>query len=347
MSYNIVVVIRTFTLLTLSAKPAPIDKGYIYCSISCPFSATLVPVKTMNEKQLQQSITYILYYLTQIAEQQALSYGRLMSEVLRSKQPITSFEEIEFKVFSQWGDDGIIQWLINNLDFPYKTFIEFGVGNYRESNTRFLMMNNNWSGLIMDSSVANIAQVTNSEYFWKYDLKAKAAFIDLSNINQLISEENFHHDVGILHIDIDGNDYWVWKEISVVSPIVVIMEYNSLFGIDRAITVPYRHDFDRTQAHFSNLYFGASLLALHRLASTKGYAFIGCNSAGNNAYFVRRDKLNNSVKEVSLEEGYVISKFRQSRDQNGRLTYLSGDDQIQLIKGMEVYNIDMEQIETL
>jgi len=86
----------------------------------------------------------------------------------------------------------------------------------------------------------------------------------------------------------------------VISPIVVILEFNSVFGIDRSITVPYKKDFIRTQAHFSNLYFGASLRALYELSASKVYSFIGCNSAGNNAYFVRNDKLNDIVRETSL-----------------------------------------------
>jgi hypothetical protein len=281
------------------------------------------------------------------SEQQLLMLGRLLSETVKSKKDIASLNEVEFKVFSQWGDDGIIQWLVTNLEFPNKTFIEFGVENYRESNTRFLMMNNNWSGLVMDGSVSNVAQIVDSEYYWKYTLSAKAAFINTDNINSLLSSSGLGAEVGILHIDLDGNDYWIWKEINVISPIVVILEYNSIFGIDRAITIPYDKAFYRTNAHYSNLYWGASLRALHKLCANRGYSFIGCNSAGNNAYFVRKDKLNNVVKEVSLEHGYVVSRYRESRDEEGRLTYLVGDHRIAAIVGMPVYNIDTNKIEQL
>ncbi len=282
-----------------------------------------------------------------VSEDHLLLLGRLLSETVRSKSEIGSLSEVEFKVFSQWGDDGIIQWLVNNLDIPNRTFIEFGVQNYRESNTRFLMMNDNWSGLVMDGSEANVAQIVDSEYFWKYDLKAKAVFIDRSNVNELIASAGMEREVGILHIDIDGNDYWIWKEIEVISPIVVILEYNSVFGLERAITVPYRADFDRTKAHHSNLYFGASLAALHRLSSDKGYSFIGCDSAGVNAYFIRRDRLNGRVREVSLEDGYVMSKFRESRNERGELTYVSGRDRIELIRGLPVYNVVTGAVEAL
>ena len=281
------------------------------------------------------------------SEQMLLLLGRLLAENIKSKKEIDSLKEAEFKVFSQWGDDGIIQWLINNLEFSNKTFVEFGVGNYRESNTRFLMMNDAWSGLVMDGSDVNVAQIVKSEYFWEYELLAKAVFINRDNINGLLSLPDLGQEIGILHIDLDGNDYWIWEKIDVVFPVLVILEYNSVFGIDRPITIPYHENFRRTDAHYSNLYFGASLSALYQLSLQKGYSFIGCNSAGNNAYFVRKDKLNKKVKELSLGKGYVFSQFRESRDRKGNLTYLMGKERIEAIRGMPVYNVETKQIEKL
>jgi hypothetical protein len=281
------------------------------------------------------------------SENQMLILGRLLSESVKSKKNIDSLSDVEFKVFSQFGDDGIIQWLVNNLEIRNKTFVEFGVENYRESNTRFLMMNNNWSGLVMDGDKKNVLQIISSAYYWKYDLTAKACFIDLENINALISSAHLENEVGLLHVDLDGNDYWIWKEINVISPIIVVLEYNSIFGLEKALTVPYDKAFYRTNAHYSNLYFGASLRALHQLSASKGYAFVGCNSAGNNAYFVRKDKLNENVREISLEDGFVVSKFRESRNKKGELTYLSGADRLEAIRGMPIFNVETAEIETL
>lgn len=209
------------------------------------------------------------------------------------------------------------------------------------------MMNNNWSGFIIDGSHSNIEQVINAEYFWRYELSAKAAFIDRENINALLRSFSMPQDIGILHIDLDGNDYWIWQEIDAVTPAVVILEYNSVFGAERAITVPYDKCFHRTKAHHSNLYFGASLRAIYELSDEKGYAFIGCNSAGNNAYFVKREAINDVVREISLEQGYVPSKFRESRDSHGNFSYLSGAERIKAIEGMPVYNTQTGQIEKL
>ena len=127
-----------------------------------------------------------------------------------------------------------------------------------------------------------------------------------------------------------------------VNPRIVICEYNSVFGCKDAVTIPYEPDFNRTKAHFSNLYFGASLPALCHLANKKGYIFIGSNSAGNNAFFIREDfaKL---FKEVTVKEGYIMSNIRESRDEKGKLTYISGDDRKEMIKNLEVYNVKTDK----
>jgi hypothetical protein len=304
----------------------------------------------MNLLALLRNVRTGLILLTRkglLSENHSLLVGRLLAELIKNKNNYNSLAELEFKVFSQFGDDGIIQYLINNLSFQHANFIEFGVEDYRESNTRFVMMNDNWTGLVMDASKKNIKRIIHSEYYWKFQLIARRAFVTAENINQLISDAGIHGELGLLHIDMDGNDYWVWKAIDIVRPVVAIIEYNSIFGIDRPITIPYDKNFQRTKAHFSNLYFGASLGALLHLAKQKKYAFIGCNSAGNNAYFVRRDKLSSNVHELSLKEGYVLSRFRESRDKKGNLSYISGVDRLDTIRGMPVFNVENNQTEQL
>lgn len=279
-------------------------------------------------------------------EKQNLLLGKLLvKEFANAKRD--SLMSYEFSIFSQWGDDGIIQHLINTIDIPNPTFIEFGVSDYLESNTRFLLMNDNWTGLIMDSSKKHINFIKNSSLYWKYHLSARTAFIQAENINSLIEAAGLKGEIGLLHIDIDGNDYWVWKALDAVTPVITIIEYNSIFGRKRPITIPYEKSFQRNIAHSSNLYYGASLLALTHLAFQKGYTFIGCNSAGNNAYFVRNDKLNHNIKALSVEQGYVPSKYRESRDRHGNLTYLQGRDRLAAIKGMPVFNVKTEKMEKL
>jgi len=274
------------------------------------------------------------------------------SKMLNAKTLINSFNytknlklsAYEFKVFSQWGDDGIIQYLINTIDIPNKTFIEFGVEYYVEANTKFLLMNNNWSGYIIDGLKENIDKITNSDIYWKYDLIAKEAFITRDNIKLLIDESMIAENLGILSIDIDGNDYWIWKCLD-IKPIIVISEYNSVFK-NNPWTIPYQKDFVRTNAHHTNLYYGSSLQSLIDLANSKGYSLVGCNSAGNNAYFIRNDKLGN-IKSLSFEEAFVDAKFKEGRTRDGGLSYVSGLSRIEQIKGMSVFNTQTEQIQII
>lgn len=246
----------------------------------------------------------------------------------------------EFRTFSQWGEDGIIQFLIRNIPIDEKIFVEFGVQNYTESNTRFLLINNNWSGLVIDGSEDYINYIKNDQIYWQYNLKAVHAFITKDNINELLINNGIKGKIGILSVDIDGNDYWVWEAINVVNPAIVITEYNYRFGKDKAVTIPYQEEFVRSQAHYSMIYYGTSLKALCLLANQKNYAFVGCNSAGNNAFFVRRDLKPDFLKELTPEEGYVEGKFRESRDENGKLAFLSAEAEQKILAQLPLIEIN-------
>jgi hypothetical protein len=248
--------------------------------------------------------------------------GRIEERQLRAL-PVDHIRSKEFRVFSQWGEDGIIQHLVSQLKIDRSVFVEFGVENYTESSTRFLLINNNWSGLVIDGSAANIDYIRNDPIYWRYNLKAEHSFVTRDNINQLISKNGIKGEIGLLSVDIDGNDYWVWEAIDVVQPIITIVEYNARFGPEAAVTVPYQADFVRGTAHHSMLYYGVSLNALCLLGKKKGYAFVGCNSAGNNAFFVRNDRMTAGLRELTAAEGYVRNQFRESRDASGQLLFES------------------------
>jgi len=276
-----------------------------------------------------------------------LAIGSMLSKQQYSMNS-TKINDYEFKIFSQFGDDGIIQYLIKNIFVENEIFVEFGVENYMESNTRFLMMNNNWTGFVMDSSENAMNYLKDQSWFWKYSLTNKAVFIDKSNINELLAKTGFSN-IGLLHIDLDGNDYHIFSEIdlSKLNPSIIIMEYNSVFGKNRPITIPYDKEFDRTNAHYSNLFWGASLSALSYLASKRGYALIGCNLAGINAYFLKKSLLSEKIKELSIDEAFIESKFRDSRNKDYSLSYLMGEERLEMIKGLDVINVITNKKEKL
>jgi hypothetical protein len=265
---------------------------------------------------------------------------------LHAHEAIVPLRETEFKVFSQFGDDGIIQYLIHHLRPLPDAFVEFGVENYRESNTRFLLLNDNWRGLVMDSDEDCIHSIQQDQIYWRHTLVAQHAFIDRDNINELVRQGGFSGEIGLLSIDIDGNDYWVWDKIDIVKPAIVIVEYNSIFGPDLAVTIPYDPKFDRHRAHFSGQFWGASLPALTLLAQRKGYSLVGCNGAGNNAYFVRNDKID-KLPVLSAREAFVDARFRDSRDEKGNLTFRTGPERFREIEALNVYDLQQNKLAPL
>jgi hypothetical protein len=272
--------------------------------------------------------------------------AKLLAAQNASKQDIRGLEEVEFQVFSQRGEDGILQYITSRIGIPNKIFVEFGVENYTEANTRLLLINDHWSGLVIDGDPANIRFIKEDFIYWKYDITAVHSFVTKENIDGLISGYTDCRDIGLLSVDIDGNDYWVWEAIGSISPRIVTCEYNSAFGPTEKVTVPYDPAFVRGRAHYSELYWGASLAAFCHLAEKKGYDFIGCAGAGVNAFFVRKD-CSAPFKKYTPEEGFRKSQNRDSKDEKGRLSFLRHDQRLMAIKEMPVVDIVTGQSQSI
>ena len=246
--------------------------------------------------------------------------------------------DFEFKVYSQWGEDGILDYLISRMKIPNKVFVEFGVETYTEANTLFLLKHRQWRGLIIDGSPVNIDLIKGGQVFWRYDLAAECAFITRENINALLVRNGIVGDIGLLSIDIDGNDYWVWEAISEVNPRLIVAEYNSLLGLRSSISTPYKHDFYRTTEHPSNMYYGASIMALTKLARSRGYTLVAGNSAGNNIFFVRNDCVG-SLKAQEPSQAYVQAAFREARSARGVVEHLSFNERQAAIAHLPVIDV--------
>ena len=281
-------------------------------------------------------------------ENMMILQGRALSLQNADRSPLACLQDAEFKVFSQYGEDGILQYLAREtgIQRDEQIFIEFGVQDYLESNTRFLLQGDHWRGLIIDGSRDYMDSVRRSDLYWRNDLTAVNAWIDRDNINDLIGGAGFSGDIGILSVDIDGNDYWVWERIDIVNPIIVVAEWNSVFGPNHAVSIPYAPDFDRAKAHYSCLYWGASMRAFEELGARKGYALMGSNRVGNNIFFVRRDRLGR-LKPVTTRDAYVESRFRDSRDSQGSLNFLSGIQRFEEIRHLPVVDTRSGRVTTL
>ena len=279
-----------------------------------------------------------------LTERSLLLQGKMAAHALPRGERILDLTAVEFRVFSQWGEDGIVEWLAAHVPVPNLRFVEFGVETFAEANCRFLLQNRNWKGLVMDGSAANVEALKASPLYWMYDITAKAAFVTRENINGLIEEAGFGGPLGLLSIDIDGNDYWVWEALTAADPAIVVCEYNPVLGDMRPLSIPYSPPFARLEAHHSGLYFGASIAALRDLADKKGYRFLGTNANGINAFFVRNDLADSVLPLIETPKAYP-SRHRDSRDESGALCFVGGLARLSLIKDMPV--VDVETGETL
>ena len=275
-----------------------------------------------------------------------INQGKILS-TLNSQKNATKLSDYEWKIFSQWGEDGIIDFLVSEVSIVNKTFIEFGVESFSESNCKYLLMKSDWNGFVIDGSQKNIEKLKNSDYFWKYDLQALVAFIDINNINELLIKSGFKRDLGILSIDIDGNDYHILNKIDCFDPRIIICEFNPVFGNDRKITVPYDPKFYRTKKHYSNLYFGASINALRSLLTKQDYTLVGTGMQGGNAYFIKNSLMTDRLRILAKNPFCFNFNWRESRDINGNLNFLRTDLRYKEIKGMNVLNVETGNLEKL
>ena len=191
-----------------------------------------------------------------------------------------------FTAFSQADEDGILEEIFRRIGTTNRQFFEFGCGDGVENNSTYLIFTG-WKGLWMDGNpdFANTIGKGFKSYIDSGALRMKSAFITCENINDLIREAAIPEEVDMMSIDIDGNDYWIWKAITGIRPRVVVIEYNAIFRPPHKVVQTY----NPTHQWASNNYFGASLDALTALGDSKGYDLVGCCFAGTNAFFVRKD----------------------------------------------------------
>ncbi len=264
--------------------------------------------------------------------------GQIAARQLRDVHRLGTLADAEFRVTSQFGDDGIIEWIVQRLPGIHPSFVEFGVETFAEANMRFLLRNRNWRGLVMDGSGAAMQLLRSQPIHWMHDLVAVEAFVTVDNINDLIVDNGFGGKRGVLSVDIDGNDYWVLEAIDCVDPAVIVVEVNGVFGDVHAVTVPYDPAFARMEHHHSGQYFGASVKAMAELCARKGYTFLGTNSAGVNAFFVRNDLALPLVDAIGEIRAWP-SRHRDSRDSDGQLTYERGIARARLIEHLPLVDV--------
>ena len=255
---------------------------------------------------------------------------------------VKDLNELDYKVYSQSGEDGIIDYLLYMLNIKKPKFIEIGVGNYYEANTRFFFERSSCKGLVIDIIKDFEKEVRDNVNLWKGDLKIVEKEINSKNILNTLKENGFYEDIDLFSIDIDGVDYWVLKELPNEFSKIIVAEYNSCFGDKLMVSVPNIKGFQRKKYHYSHLCFGTSIKALTDLLSKKGYIFLGTNLLRTNAFFILKkfkDKINLNLPDINHLAQHVDSHVRESRNKKGKLNFLSGENRIKEIENCEVVDL--------
>jgi hypothetical protein len=188
---------------------------------------------------------------------------------------------IEFSEFSQNGEDGILESVLDALDLSGGYFWELGAADGQENCTRNLAEQSGWNGLWIEGSVELASKA--HEIGKELGVETVQSFITADNILDITAGKA---KPNVLVIDIDGNDFWVWSALGKsVSPEVLMIETNNSFGPDSHWVMPY----DDTHRWHQDRYYGASLRALTTLGKRMGYCLVANDSTGTNAIFVRSD----------------------------------------------------------
>ena len=294
-------------------------------------------------KKIMQSIIKILKNLKSYTVKKILI---ILSNILILKSrkfynTYTLLEDAELKFFSQNGEDGIIDFLVKKLNLKKPSFVEIGIGDYSEANTRFLYEMYYGKGLVVDINKDLKKKVLSNVSLWRGNLNILEKSVSSENINEILSD-NAKFEIDVFSIDIDGVDYWILNEIKPKIAKIIVLEYNSIFGSELEVTISNIKNFNRTNAHYSNLYYGASLKSYIKLMNKKGYYFLGVNRLRNNAFFISNDFSKNeffpNIIEYSFAD-FTNSLVRESRSEKGLLDYLSKKNRKNLIK--DCYIIDL------
>lgn len=210
-------------------------------------------------------------------------------------------EPAGYKVFSQGDEDGVIAEIFRRIGTTDRRFVEFGCGDGLENNTAYLLFQG-WSGLWMDSLEKNerVLKRRWSNEIAEGKLRFQRTMITASNIDSLLTVGGMSGSIDLLSLDIDSNDYHVWKAITVIQPRVVCIEYNAKFPPPVEWIMPR----DDSYVWHGTDRMGASLAAMTKLGSEKGYALVGCDIIGANAFFVREDLAKGQFAEPFTAENH-------------------------------------------
>lgn len=260
-------------------------------------------LENVNQRSLQIQRESLLHLLLQ--KPRYADSGRLNS--------------YEFSVFSQSGQDGIIEEILRRIGTTNKLCVEFGVGagGGFENNSTYLLAKG-WTGCWIEADRLAGERIQRQMDFL---ISAGALKLILShatpeNIVELFEQLKVPKEFDVLSIDIDSFEHKIWRALSGYQPRVVVIEYNAFLPASVDWVMPY----DPQSQWDSSMLFGASLKAFEKLAQEIGYRLVGCDLTGSDAFFVREDLVGKKFCEPFTAENhyepmryYLIQRWGYSR----------------------------------
>lgn len=231
----------------------------------------------------------------------------------------------EFSGFSQNGEDGIIETLRKQLLASNRYFIEIGSADGIENNSAWLTVAEKYSGIMIDGDKKLMEHAKRTISRYSIGVECVNMFVNREEIKTL-KKISMYSDPDVFSLDIDGNDYYIAQAIfdEGFRPKIFVVEYNSVFGPEKSLTIEYDKNFIFSKAHESQLYYGVSISGWKKFFEERGYKFITVDQNGVNAFFVDPQYFDSSflaeIKGIPYAENlYQYRKFKKKSEEQFEL----------------------------
>ena len=262
--------------------------------------------KTMNVCLASVNSKLTDIYNTQVSQRQLFfHYQNLKNQGL----PLPRFQDTGFRVYSQTDEDGLLLYIFSIIGFTNKICVDMAFGSPFGANTTNLICNWGFHGLLVEGTGAPANFFESHKDTFIFPPTLQHAWITAENVNELCLKNGIEGVIDFFSLDMDGVDYWVWKSLKAISPRVVVVEYLDLLGYEKALTVPYKADFNRFDLHED--FFSASLPAFVKLGREKGYRLVGVNKYEFNAFFIKNGIGDEFLPEIKTSDCFNHAKVKK------------------------------------
>ena len=278
---------------------------------------------------------FVVRFLFALRDRQRIIIGLSKGSISLTNRNIdlTKPSSWEFSGLSQNGEDGIINVLKNQLIKSNRYFIEIGTSDGLENNSAWLLITENFNGLMIEADKKLAERANNILIMYNQRIKVISKFVTIDNIDFLKSESQFL-DPDFFSLDIDSMDYYVTKAVldSGISPKIFCVEYNSAFGPEKQLTIQYSDNFEIGKDHH-RLYYGVSVNAWKKLFHENGYRFVTVDSNGVNAFFVNPEYFDSVFLDNIESNHFCENQFQLEEHRTGH------QDQFKLISDLDFYQV--------